>query len=67
VAEVAMRLIGGPTQNYSSDYVELCPKCNTRMNDDDHGYGFAFGGGIGVYISCPNCDWFIKEIDSEES
>jgi hypothetical protein len=63
------RIIGGPVQFSDPDYTERCPLCLAKLADEDHGYGFAFGGGIGSYITCPEdgCEWFVKEIDDDPS
>lgn len=51
------------------DYTPLCPRCKAVIDEGlDSGYGFAFGGGLGQYMSCPNdgCDWFVKWLDPDD-
>ena len=59
----------GEEPRIDKDYQEFCPKCGRRLNPNDNGYGFAYGGGTGSYIYCnnPNCDWFYKMLDCEEA
>lgn len=54
--------LGGPVQTSDSSYTEHCPLCDTVLEEQDHGFGLAYGG-YGPYITCPNatCPWFIKE------
>lgn len=61
------KIVGGPVQNHDANYVAHCPWCDSVLDDDDHGYGLAYGGGIGHYIVCSNkdCHWFIKEIEED--
>lgn len=52
-----------------SDYTQVCPDCGARLGEtEDSGYGFAYGGGLGQYMSCPNddCNWFVKWLDPLE-
>ena len=51
------------------DYTEICPQCKTPLSHEDEGYGFAFGGGLGHYWTCPNeqCEWFVKWLDPKEN
>ncbi len=38
-----------------------CPACGGEL---EHGYGFAGGGGIGVYWFCLDCDLMVsKHVD----
>jgi hypothetical protein len=62
------RILGGPVQDMDPDYTERCPLCRAVLTDEAHGVGFAYGG-YGRYISCPSgaCNWFIKELESEDS
>lgn len=59
--------LGGPPPKQSETHPELmfCPKCLVQI-DAQAGYGLAYGG-MGVYWSCEECDWFYKVLDAEES
>lgn len=65
--EFADRILGEVPDSLP-DYTQVCPKCRAVLSYEDEGYGFAFGGGLGQYMSCPNdeCDWFVKWLDQEE-
>jgi hypothetical protein len=45
-----------------------CPKCGAALNDENTGYGLAFGDGPGFYQWCADeqCNWFFKELDRDE-
>ncbi len=40
---------------------DKCPKCNVEA---ECGYGMA-GGGVGVYIYCPNCGQILSKTQTE--
>lgn len=65
---VSGRFLGTPPKTDES-YVSWCPECGRRLVESGEGYGLAFGGGMGSYLSCSNsrCNWFYKMLDAEES
>lgn len=50
-----------------SDLPDHCPECGAETS---RGYGFAFGGGLGIYAFCAigddECSWFVKHQDPDE-
>lgn len=39
-----------------------CDRCGNKLGS---GYGFAFGGGLGLYTFCTACSWYTKVPDHE--
>lgn len=39
--------------------IDACPKCGCEERDT--GYGLAFGGGCGVYVTCAGCGELISK------
>jgi hypothetical protein len=58
----------GTSPDTDDDYIQRCPVCRAVLTYEDQGYGLAFGGGLGQYMTCSteNCTWFVKWLDADE-